>query len=237
MKRLYVLLIATVFFSCSKNKEEITKSVNLNPFKNIEILDAFDVELVEDSAFKIEIIGAEGAVEKISYSVEDEKLTIEDKRKWKIFNPKQKVRLRLTNPNFGEFVLHGGCNLTSQNVMKSFHFGAVFLSHGNTVDLELDNNGFYFWNTNKAGGEITLRGKTDVVKYWYSGLVVINSVNLISKSGIIETSSDLDANINIEEKIEYLIKGKGNVILHGNPAIIQQSGGEVSDGEGELIIL
>ncbi|MFA7273677.1 MAG: DUF2807 domain-containing protein [Crocinitomicaceae bacterium] len=220
MKIIYFLSFLLIALSCKKENVSQSKTVEVLPFHNIDIRNAFEVVLVEDTnACKIEIQGNKN-IDKIKTEVLDGVLVISDLRKMKFLSPKNKIKLKICAPSFHKVTVNGGVNLSNEGLMKSMEIGIVFNKKGNWVDFNLENDVFYFWNESNAGGEIKLKGKTQVLKLWYGGLVNVNVDDLITQTAIIETNTTLNCTLFVEEKIQYKIEGTGNIYLRGNPPII-----------------
>lgn len=240
MKKKLVTLagILFVFFtSCKKDgaSNDAEKIITVQSFTDVEFFDAFNVLLIEDSIYQLKVICKERHLDKINYEIVDGKLTIQDKRKMKFLSPKNKITLEISSPSFNKLILNGGCDVSSLDSITSNELGVIFKNHGNFCDFILNNNTFYFWNENDAGGEITLSGKTDFLKLWYINFAKIDAGNLISRLAIVENGSDSDCYVHVKEKIEYNILSKGNIYLKGNPDLIINNGSVNDLEKGSLI--
>lgn len=230
------IILLLILSSCKKEEVKIIKEVQLSSFKDISIENAFDIELVEDSVFKLTIKASGNHVEKISYEIKDNKLYVKDNRKFKFLKLEEIATVEIHMPEFFLIELYGGVNLTTRDYITSNDLGIVFKKHGNYCDIKLNNHVLYFWNDNLAGGDIKLSGNTEVAKMWFSELVNVNAINLSAESFIISSNTPNDTEIKVSDKLEYEILGEGDIIVYGNPTEIEQTPNS-TPGNGKLIIL
>lgn len=222
--------------SCKKEEIPTVKHVELVPFKDISIENAFDIELVEDSVFKLIIISPNNkAVDKISYDIIDNKLYLRDNKKFKFLKPGNINYIEIHAPEFFLVELYGGINLTTKGYIKSDDLGIIFKKHGNYCDIKLDNHLFYFWDDNLSGGSIKLSGNTEIAKMWFSNLINLNARDLNAESIIISTNTENNTEISVSQKLEYEILGTGNIIAYGNPSEIVLTP-RTQYGTGKLIL-
>jgi hypothetical protein len=233
----FLILIVLVVFSCKKDDITITKEITLLPFKDISIENAFDIELVEGAEYKIVISGKkEKYIDEISYVIENEKLILKDNKKFKFLNPGNVLKITIHSPKFYALELYGGVDLTCRDYLTSNSIGVVFKKHGNYCDIKLNNQLFYFWDDNLAGGDLILSGSTKNVNLWFSNLVNVNAYNLSAEYVLISANTENDTKINVTNKLEYEILGDGNIIAYGNPNEIVKTVGRVPLGGGQLIL-
>jgi len=100
------------------------------------------------------------------------------------------------------------------------------------LDLELNNGSFLYWNNHQCGGKLTLRGKTGSLLAYTFGYMSVDAVSLRADNAIIENSSKGDFEVWVNDKIEYSIRGIGDIYLYGNPDDIVLN---ERTSEGELI--
>lgn len=231
----YFFITLLLIMGCKKEVSITTETFDLSHFNSIEIKNSFEVEIIEGPNFKLEI-STENAnnIEKVEYEIVEDELIISDKRKLKFLKPGQFTYLKIHAPEFYLIKLKGGVTLTNRGELTSNEIGVIFKDDYNFCDFTLNNNIFYFWNELEAGGEIKLTGNTETVKFWFKGLVNIDSKNALAKEAIIHSNSRIDSDIYASQKIDCEIVGEGNVNLYGNPSlIINQSEGE---NKNKLII-
>lgn len=197
---------------------QTSQIVELEPFDQIEINDAFEVYLSEGTAYSVEIIGHEKIIEFVDLKVENNTLSIENKRKTKWITPnKNKIKIYVNSQQLKQITAAEGCNIQTLNPITSVEFGLILAGKSNQANLELDGNTFYYWNNFPAGGKVTLTGKTEILKIWNFAIMSVDAKDLTARSAIIENSSKGDCEVTVLDKLEYSINGKGNIQLYGNP--------------------
>ena len=219
MKQLFILLcLLSIFLSCEKEIINKSRFVELEPFDQIELNDAFELFITEGNNYSIEIVGDEKVIEYVDLQVENNLLTIENKRKTKWVSPKKnKINIYVTSLPLNLITAAEGCNIQTLNPITSMEFGLVLTGKSNQANLELNGNTFYYWNNFPTGGKLTLSGRTEKLKIWNFALMSVDARELISKQALIENSSKGDCQVTVLNKLEYSISGEGNIHLYGEP--------------------
>jgi len=223
MKQIYLLFCLICFlFSCEKEITPIVKTIDLEPFKEIVLNDAFEVFLAESSnLYSIEIIGDEDIVGFVHLEVKDNILSIENNKKDKWLSPiKNKIQLYVTSLPLEKIKAAEGCNIQTLSPITSIKFGLVLTGKANQANLKLDGNEFYYWNDFPSGGKLTLSGRTGNLVIWNFAIMSVDAKGLISEYAFVENSSKGDCEITVLNKLEYTINGEGNIQLYGNPSEI-----------------
>ncbi len=222
MKRLifaFVLLIA--ISGCSEDSNLNGKiKYDLPAFKEIELNDAFDVYLYQDSIYSIEIEANEDFINAVEYSVKDSVLTVDyaSGKRWR--KPEiNKVKLTIRGNKPKKLQANESCFIKTGNPIVSNEFGLVVYGKLNQADLELGGNVFYFWNNHPCGGKLKLSGKTDQLKLWSFAIMQIDARSCESRYGLVENFSKGDCEVYITEKLDYSLQGEGNIRLKGNPEL------------------
>jgi len=233
-KFIVLFMLGLLILSCKKNNPKTIRNVELATFSEIELLSNFDVYLIEDSTFSIEIEGFEKSVSQVEYSVENQVLKIDNVQKYKFTHPKtNKITLNIHSKPLRKVTANETCYIRTKNPITSDDFGLIFKSKANYADLELKGKVFYYWNNYPCGGKLTLKGTTEQLKIWNTAILSVDAKNLISDYAIVENSSKGLCEVNVVNKIEYSLLGEGNIELYGAPLIKNQI---LKTGKGELII-
>jgi hypothetical protein len=226
--------IAVLLLGCKKNNPEVTTSINLEPFSEIQINSSFDIQLQEDSIFYVEIKGHQKSVESIHLSLKDEVLRIENTLKNKFLSPKtNKVSLIIHSKPLKLIQADETCFISTINPITSDEFGLIMKSKGNNANLELNAKSFYFWNNYPCGGRLILRGQTDQLKIWSSAIFAVDAKNLIAKYAFVDNNSKGNCIVNVTDALEYAIKSEGNIEAYGSPALVIKKEGS---GSGQFIL-
>jgi hypothetical protein len=213
----YFLLLVSLF-SCKKDEDRVQLKYELNAYHTIQLNDAFEVELIEQEKYEIEILGLESFAKKTVFSVQDCTLSIRNDKKYKWTDPSDNtVKLIIKGKGLKKVSANESCIIKSLNAITTKEFGIILASKANTADIILENKVCYYWNNFPCGGKLTLRGKTDELKIWNYAIMTVDASALQAKTGIVENSSKGDCTINISERLEYKIDGEGDIILYGDP--------------------
>mgnify|MGYP006121097805 CR=1 FL=1 len=203
----------------------ISKTVELVPFDQIEVIDYFEVFLVEDSFYSAEIVGDAQIIEHVDLKVKNNTLFIENKRKAKWISPrKNKIKVYVSSLPLKQVTAEEGCNIQTLSPITSIEFGLILKGKSNEANLELDGNTFYYWNSFPSGGKLSLSGKTEILKIWNFAIMSVDAKALIAKKAIIVNRSKGDCETTVLNKLEYSINGEGNIQLYGNPLDIINNG-------------
>ena len=226
-----------ILFLLSSCKKEIThRYLQLASFDQIELNDAFEVFLSEANNASAEIIGYENIIGHIDLKVENNILSIANNKNVKWLSPgKNKIMIYINSPPLKKIVAAEGCNIQTLTPITSEEFGLILTGKANEATLELGVNTFYYWNNIPCGGKLTLSGKAETLKIWNFALMSVDAKSLTSKNAIVENSSAGDCEVNVLNKLEYSIKGKGNIHLYGTPLEIIENGSSASSDSGILI--
>ena len=223
--QLIILSIISLFISCKKEIIDSNRILNLEPFEEIELNDAFEVFVTEGNNYSIEIVGDEKVIDYVDVIVNNNILTIENTRKAEWMSPKKnKIRIYVTSLPLSKITAAEGCNIKTLTAITSDNFGLILKGKSSQANLELNNNSFYYWNHFPTGGKVTLSGKTEKLKIWNFAIMSVDARNLISKNAIVENSSLGDCEVTVINKLEYSISEKGNIHLYGDPPEIISKG-------------
>lgn len=234
--RKYIVLIVLGLFLASCNKEEkkaVTDSRQLDAFHSIELNDVFEVGLVEDSVFFIEIIGAPNMIEGVEAYVQDSVLYLDRKNGNRWYRPQSnEVQVIIHAKPLRLVTANKTCHVGTVTPITSFEFGLIFKDKASQGDLELNCNSFYFWNQDPCGGLLKLRGNASFLKLWNHAIMTVDGSDLISDYALVENDSKGDCTVNVSSQLDYRIKASGNINVYGNPSTINVL---EESGEGQVV--
>lgn len=209
--------------SCGKINTATIAYENLTFFDRVELNDSFEVHLIEGNTFSVRIEGDEGVIDKVKYSISDSVLVLSNSRRFKWVSPtKNKIKVYITAQPLKLLAAFETCYITTDTPITSEEFGLELHSKANEANLELNGNVFYYWNNFQCGGKLTLSGKTQTLKLWNFAVLVVDAGDLIADYAIVENSSKGDCIVNVKDRLDYAIKGDGNINLYGSPSEINQ---------------
>jgi hypothetical protein len=110
------------------------------------------------------------------------------------------------------------CNIQSLNTITSDTFGLTLGGKLSIARFQLDCILSYYYGTGPVGGEIMFEGRTDNIRIYTGSLMAINARGLMTNFALVENSSKSDVSIFVNTKLDYSIRGTGNIYLYGNPA-------------------
>ena len=219
----YIVLSGVLFSSCKKDSLVKSSFTTLPPFKEIVLENPFDVFLKEDTTYSVEVIADERVLENMNIRVEDSILKIGNTSSFKWLRPKDNtIELYINSRPLKEIRVAETCNIHTLNPITSDEFGLVISTKANQANLELNCNTFYTWNNFSSGGNLTLRGNTEILKIWNFAIMSVDAQDLIAQHAIVENSSQGDCSIWAEDFLEYSIKGIGDIHIYGSPEIIER---------------
>jgi hypothetical protein len=234
-KILIVLFFCLLIIACKKEKSEQAIIItNLPKFDKIELNDFFDVFIIEDSSYQIEIRGSKELISHLDYQVINNELVIKNNKKLKWSDPQNNlITLYISSMGLKEINANETCNIKSINPITTHEFGIILKSKANVADLLFDNEIVYYWNNFPCGGKLTLSGKTNELKLWNTALMSVDASLLECQKALVENSSKGNCTVNVSQQLKYSIEGEGDIIVLGNPnqIILEQK-----SSSGKLIL-
>jgi hypothetical protein len=209
--------------SCGDKYEETTRSVPVSPFTTLHINSVFNIYLVEDTQYMVEVVGDEDAVGQIEASVEGEALTLTDHNKRKWLKPEEnKIKVYVHSPEHNMIYAKSSYSLQSVNTIASSQLYIVNQPEVKVseIDITIDCQFVVYWNNYLAGGHLILKGRCEDMEINNYALHSVNTVALNTRRGVINSYAKGDCEIYVTERLEYQLEGPGNIYLYGNPAEI-----------------
>ena len=222
-KGIFILLILSAFasHSCKKQLTEETFEKTLGEFDSLVLNSVFEVHLIQGTENKIKIDGAKKILEKITISIENNTLKLENQYNGNWMRPgKNKVVVFITVNKLAKITANETCNILTDNTLIGDEIGLVLTSKLNQATLDLDCETFYFWNNFPCGGKVTLSGNTNILKIWNVALMAVDASKLHTHTALIENASKGDCKIFSTQSVTYTLTGEGNLYVKGNPAEI-----------------
>ena len=231
---LLLLVLSIVLYTSCKKKDVVSHNLPFEQnFDTLVFNDPFEVELIQDSLNKIEIIGYEPFVSNVETTYMNNTLTVSKRpgMAW-LFPKKNKIHLKIHLNHISRIVANETCYIRSEGPLTGNELGLILKSKLNQADLNVQCNTFYFWNNFPCGGKLNLKGSCQELKLWNYALMQIDATSLICGNARVENSSKGDIRFQCNDSLFYKIKGEGNLHLYGFPPNIYNLG---SDGSGNLI--
>ncbi|MEP6794856.1 MAG: DUF2807 domain-containing protein [Saprospiraceae bacterium] len=220
-----ILLFTGIHFictSCGKGDDElVVQNFELPAFNSIVLDAVFDVEIIEDGHFSLQITGTEEVIKDLTYTVQNSKLIITNSNSKLWTHPKTSPpKLTITGTGLTRIEAKETCNIKSLNTITTDTFGILLGGKLNIAELILDCTNFYYWNTSPVGGKLTLKGKAVNVAIFNGALMEVDAYELPCDVATVYNGSKSDVHVFVRKKLDYSIAGTGNIYLLGNPGEI-----------------
>ena len=185
-------------------------------FNNIELDIAANVEIVNDSAFSVEVSDHENLVPHISTTVKGGTLIIRhDPKNFHVRNSEALIRIAM--PALQALEINGSGNISVNSGFEGLNSISVSGSGEVVVDepfitesLDMDISG---------SGKITVNGQADRLSISISGSGNIYGYGLEAQNAECEISGSGDAYLNVVKSLDARISGSGNINYTGQPSI------------------
>lgn len=231
---LFILACLVQFSSCKKAMTPTSIEQNLSEFDTVQFNSVFDVSLIQDTFNAIRIEGAANILKKISISVENNTLILENNYHGNWMHPKNnKIKIYLTVNKLNFIKVNETCNITTFNTLITDDLLLVLASKLNHATLDINCNTFSYWNNFPCGGKVVLTGNTNKLAIWNGALMAVDAYGLNANDVYCENQSKGSCKIKSLQQLKYKIKGEGNIYLKGNPLIVID---EEDNATGELIV-
>ncbi len=219
-KSLFIFLLPVLFYCKDNNLDETTRLVAPPAFHYLEFNGVFSVYLVQDTVYSIRIVGSSNTLENISLKTEGDTLRIsnESKRKW--LNPEtNKVKLYIHSNQLKYIIANATCYFETVNPITSDQFSLIMGAKTKLMEarLDLNCNSFLYWNNHLSGGRLTLTGNVNNLSIYTFATESVDASNLIANYALIENNSKGNCEVIVSNRLEYSIRGSGNIYIGGNP--------------------
>ncbi|MBD98682.1 MAG: hypothetical protein CMO34_02480 [Verrucomicrobia bacterium] len=230
----YLLLILFLLACRTHEEDRIISVYPLDEFHTVQFNSSFDILLMEDSVFAIEIDAPESVFKHIDFKIEEGILSLTNTKRLKWTAPKNSsTKLLVRSKPLKLVEVNESCNIKNLNPITSEEFGLVLGSKANNADLMLNCNTFYYWNNFPSGGRLKLSGNSKTLKLWNTAIMSVDARELLCEFALVENSSQGNCVVNVSRQLEYKIENVGDIHLYGKPDIIESKG---STASGKLII-
>jgi len=226
-------LFCVAIFGCSKSNIESSLTFELEHFSHVVLNSSFTVVLHESERSECVVSGFEKTLKHISVEQNDSIISIENNKTAGWLNPKKsKLTVDIYSPYYSLVEATETCFISNDTPITSLEFGLVMASKINEADLNLNCNTFYYWNNSPSGGLLRLSGTTEVAKIWNNAIMKVDASELDVQVALVDNNSKGDVIVSPVQRIEYSLRGTGNILLQSAPLEIIEI---ENSGEGQLI--
>ncbi len=234
MKRLCIIALLLVFWSCSKD-EAVVKTFELNEFKKVELDDSFIVRFHTSEEFRIVASGSERFIDELEVVFRGDSVVIENKVKRAWLRPESnKVELDIYCDSLSQIRANESCLISTVDTLRSDDLLLIVSSKLNIADLKVNCGVFGYYNLFPCGGAMTFSGRADQLNIWNDALMEVDASALTANRSLVVNGSGAICIVKVLDEPSYSIFNHGEIFLSGNTDVINL----IEDsGEGELIIV
>ncbi len=241
MKKIYFLLLPTLFLANCKNPDVKNNSTEINS-QTVETaiykIDSYD-KIVNSSIVNIEIsddvpsdeihlISTKENLELVKYKVSDNTLTLSHTQTTITVGVHDtKIIAKVNSNKIKSFRIEGAGYITSSIIQKANDIETNIAGAGN-LELNINNNSIH--NKIEGLGNVKLKGRTDTATTEIDGAGNLNAFDLETNNTIVSIEGVGNADVTVSEKLNVTISGIGNLTYKGNPKEVNKK----HDGLGTI---
>lgn len=236
MKQYVLILIlfsfAVFFSSCDTNQIEcirvssniISETRDIRDYNGVVMNAVGVVKLIQGQDFAFKITGPDNVVELTKAEIQNDLLVIGT---GECFNGNYELTIEITAPEFEVINLSGVGTIESMNTINGDIIEVELLGIG-VVEADFVADSVYSRITGQ--GNLIYSGDVKRHELNCTGEFVFKGFSLVTDHTIINVSGIGDSEVTVEEKLDVIIEGMGNVFYKGYPAITSEI-----IGTGEII--
>lgn len=216
------VIMPFLLLSCQKERlnncftstgNEIIEERYFSDFQDIYLESRMEVELVQDTFYKVEIIGGENILSGIKVRKDENELRLSSNNSCNFLRDLSKdVLVKISSPKFKRIENNSGGNIFSKKTITADTLDLIINSSGN-ITLFTDAQHIFVRMENI--GDVELNGKVIVSEIYNNGNGFYKAENLQSAFTYITTNSTGDSFLNAEIEMGYKIAGVGNIFYRG----------------------
>jgi hypothetical protein len=228
LKNIAIILFTIFVSTCDIDKclqsagEEVNHIIEIESFKVAEVYSMFNVELVQDTTFYLEVIAGENIVNNIETTLERDTLSLYNYNScaWSKDYARPHVRIHFSDIETVN-ILESSYVYSSEPITDDFRL--VIKARLAEADVILNSNYFFFLTYMSTGGRYSFSGKVDRLSFsgYYNAL--IDASELQAREAQVMNHSVVDQKVWAESKMNVEIYNVGNIFYKGNPEIIIDS--------------
>lgn len=169
---------------------------NVSGFSAIDVSGAFEVEIVAQKDFSVEVEADDNLLELIKTEVDGDTLKIKSEKSLKSSNP---LKIRISAPNIESLDLSGASKVNIANL--------------NNDSLSLDSSG---------ASKIKIEGTTKSFDVEMSGASRLDAENLKAENVSVDSSGASSAYVFVTNELKADLSGATNVTYSGSPKNVQK---------------
>jgi hypothetical protein len=187
-------------------------------FKTVNFNGIFDVMLVQDTVCYVDFEGGENMLQYAKAENKDSVLNIDNSNECLYNKDYKKIKLSLHFTKIKLLAFYESCKIRTERPITD-DFALIVPGLIADLDIELNNNHFFFYNHLTSAGIYTYRGKCTNCRIDGYYTSKIDASQLITKNMVIENHSIVDFKVRAEETLHVGLYDRGNVYYYGNPEV------------------
>ncbi len=214
---LAALASTLLFTSCEEDTtEETSKTYDLSGFTEIDLGDAFIIEIEKGNAFEVKARGTTRNLDELELKVVNGRLTA----KYDPYrNNRKHTALTIQLPKLSYLKLSGATETDLRGFFSSTD--SLKLSVDGASELDSDMQWKYLELTVSGASDVTLDGVTKEVKMEVSGTSKLIASNLRTETVQANVSGVSRVNVNVLSTLVGNVSGNSELLYLGNPTTLQ----------------
>lgn len=214
-----IICIMTTFISCTGEGDDVSSvSLLVDPFDSIVLDEIFEVIIQSGELYGITLEAPTDLLSKVELEQTGKKITLTHFGFGNWSHPKRPLpRLFISSPSWKYLDAIQTCRIESLETIRTDSFTLVLGSKLNIADLDLDCQHFKFYTSGPTGGRVTLTGSSDLVEIYNGALMEVDASELLSQFATVENESRADVYVYVTHRLDYSIRGIGNIYVTGDP--------------------
>ncbi|MCC7303419.1 MAG: DUF2807 domain-containing protein [Bacteroidia bacterium] len=224
-----LFLFALSFFGCSPQErwdcvkgtgDEITELRDVSPFSEIYLENKIDVELVQDSVYRVEITGGKNLMPKILATSDGKVLHIREENKCDFMRTyKRRIRVKVHVTGLKKILHEGTGELTSKSTFRADTIDLIVSNAGNIqLDLQADKVLTHMGRT----GDITLTGSCGEHACYAMGNGFLEADGLQTNYTWMHWNCTGNARVRASSLLHARLFWTGDVSYTGGPVVISE---------------
>jgi len=222
MRKFIYILFLLFIISCDESSDIISKSIEVSDFDQMYIEDIFDINLIQDTVSKIEIIAESDLIPEIKFTVDEKRiLTISNNNTARWADNYNRPTLNISVDTLRSITLNSPSKIVSQNTILTHELIIVSKAEYSDINLNITCDNFYFACSETSGGNLNIEGTTNKFTVYQRGSYEIDTENFIANYIFIEQNSIANCYIHVLKELIIKILRSGNIYYKGDPYNIE----------------
>jgi hypothetical protein len=231
------ILIFMLMPSCEKSffftsEPDITTKTILNPFTEIMVNGIFDIRLMTDTEYSIQMTGKTSILEKISFIQDGNSLILYDRNPLQWLPDYPRVILTISFPDLRTLTLNSPSRIVSEDTLRITSLDIISTGRMNELDLAVDASNIYLGTVTDDFGYYILKGNSVNVDFHIFGSARIKADDLRANNVSVRNYGIGNSHVYAAKSLRVWLGHYGNIFYRGTPDEITI---ELMNSRGRLI--